>query len=84
MDASLDMRWLTPAARYFRQQVQDPYFWLRDDDRKARDVLAVINEENKCVVGWFRVVVERCECICIGGRTSLPTLDRFAVWISGG
>ena len=30
--------------------MEDPYFWLRDDDRKARDVLAVIKEENKCVV----------------------------------
>lgn len=29
--------------------MEDPYFWLRDDDRKDRDVLRVIHEENKCV-----------------------------------
>lgn len=30
-------------------QVEDPYYWLRDDSRKDPAVLSVIKEENKYV-----------------------------------
>lgn len=32
-------------------EIDDDYYWLRDDDRKDKEILAVIKEENMYVFG---------------------------------
>lgn len=38
---------------YFGDEREDPYYWLRDDERKDEEVLAVLNKENDYTKACF-------------------------------